>query len=122
MYYIIFNKEYTGVVIATNNLNVAEVIMEIFKKKYKTEIAYKLSKTIPESVYNSEMGDETVLDVPSTIKILVEDAEFPPSEVIEMSPKERLQKVLEWEGIIGYTSQILNWVKDYIDMGGDFNE
>ena len=35
---------------------------------------------------------------------------------------EEMEKVLEWEGIIGYTSQILNWVKDYVDMGGNFNE
>lgn len=120
MYYIFFAGEYTTVAIDTSNLQVAETIMGMFKKKHKIQLNYKLEKYPSGDI--SDMENETVLEVPSTIKILVEDAVFPPSEVIEMSPKERLQKVLEWEGIVGYTNQILNWVNDYVDMGGNLNE
>ena len=46
------------------------------------------------------------------ISVLIDDAEYDEQEVMEMSNYELIDKWLTWEGIIGYTEDIISAVLD----------
>lgn len=46
------------------------------------------------------------------ISVLVDDAEYDEQEVMKMSNYELIDKWLTWEGIIGYTEDIISAVLD----------
>ena len=121
MYYLINDGKYIGVAVSTDNLKIAETILKIKKIEQNIDLKYELSKTtpdIPEGQIGFDEETETILGVPSTIRILIDDAEYGIDSVVNMSPEERLKKVLEYEGIIGYTRSILRWVGEYVKAGG----
>lgn len=45
------------------------------------------------------------------ITYLVNDAEYEPEELQELEPEELIDKFLMWNGIIGFTNDIINAVK-----------
>ena len=45
------------------------------------------------------------------ITYLVNDAEYEPEELQELEPEEMIDKFLMWNGIIGFTNDIINAVK-----------
>jgi hypothetical protein len=49
-----------------------------------------------------------------------EDDTSKDKEIQSLSPTEFFQRVLEWEGIIGYTHRILSWVDDI--FGSDLTQ
>lgn len=46
------------------------------------------------------------------ISVLIDEAEYDEQEVMEMSNYELIDKWLTWEGIIGYTEDIISAVLD----------
>ena len=50
------------------------------------------------------------------IATLIDDAEYDEQEVMNMTPYELIDKWLEWEGIIGYTEDILEAVSEVYDV------
>lgn len=50
------------------------------------------------------------------IATLIDDAEYDEKEVMEMSPYELLDKWLTWEGIIGYTGDIIEAVGEVYNV------
>ena len=46
------------------------------------------------------------------INVLIDEAEYDEQEVMEMSNYELIDKWLTWEGIIGYTEDIISAVLD----------
>ena len=55
--------------------------------------------------------------VPETIKsILINDAEYPEDMVNDMTPFELLDHWLEWEGICGYTEEILDTIENLYNV------
>lgn len=46
------------------------------------------------------------------INVLIDEAEYDEKEVMEMSNYELIDKWLTWEGIIGYTEDIISAVLD----------
>ncbi len=45
------------------------------------------------------------------ITFLVNEAEYEPEELQELEPEELIDKFLMWNGIIGFTNEIINAVK-----------
>lgn len=50
------------------------------------------------------------------IATLIDDAEYDEQEVMNMTPYELIDKWLKWEGIIGYTEDILEAVSEVYDV------
>lgn len=109
MTHYIFNEDLCFEINQDCTKEEAECLALIQGEKHETQ--YEISEKKPAS----KRKIYAEMKMPSTIRILIKDAEYSPESVFAMSPEERLEKVLTYEGIIGYTGRIIRWTEEYFE-------
>lgn len=111
LYYLVMNQN--KLLINTFNKEVAEYYRLLYSKKHKED--FKLL-ALPEGCVV-----ETFATITPNLLVekLIDDAEYTAKDIIYKSPEDLLRKVLEWEGLIGYTTSIICWVESYQVLKND---